>query len=269
MERIFIDYVGPLPRTKGGHRYILVVVDSFTRFVWLTPTNGVTAGGTINQLSKIFAWFGPPKVLVSDNAPAFVSREFKGFCFRQGISHVTTAPYYPQPSFAERFNRNLKAALIAYHSESQHKWDRSLPWLNLAFNTAKHETHQNTPASLLFAYAVNSPLSNLWSFGDLLPEKITSESIRENWTRARTNIQRAHAREAERYNRGRRPARFKKGDLVYVKNFGGMGSKLAPRFIGPWEVLGAPTPVTLRVRNKKTNRLQRVHVSQVKACGPI
>lgn len=264
MERIFIDYVGPLPCTQGGHRYILVVVDGFTRFVWLLATTGVTARGTINQLSRIFAWFGSPKTLVSDNAPAFVSREFKGFCFKQGIKHVTTSPYYPQPSFAERFNRNLKAALIAYHAESQTKWDRSLPWLNLAFNTAKHEAHQATPASLLLAYPLNSALSNLWSFGDLFPETISPETVKERWSRARCNIQRAHVREAARYNRGRRPLRINKGDRVFVKNFGGMGNKLAPRFVGPWEVVETPTPVTLKVRNADSGRLQRVHISQVK-----
>lgn len=274
LERLFIDYVGPLPRTRGGYRYILVAVDAFSRFVWLIPTCGVTAGGTINQLARIFSWFGPPREIVSDNAPAFVSREFRQFCFKQGIIHITTTPYYPQPSFAERFNRNLKAALIAYHSEAQGTWDRSLPWLNLAFNTATHESHQSTPASLIFSYATNSPLSNLWSIRDLLPEHVSADRLRDNWTRARANIRKAHLREAARYNRGRRPANFKVGEWVYVRNFGGPegrkggSGKLAPRFSGPWEIKAVPTPVTLRVYNQEADRLQRVHLSQVKPAGP-
>ncbi|MDR0585899.1 MAG: hypothetical protein LBG26_01535 [Treponema sp.] len=43
--------------------------------------------------------------------------------------HVTTKPYYPQPSHAERFNRNLRPALIAYHHQNHSRWDENLSWL--------------------------------------------------------------------------------------------------------------------------------------------
>ena len=73
-----------------------------------------------------FSSFSVPDVIVSDNASCFVSREFSKFCFKWGIRHVTTTPYYPQPSHVERFNRNLKAALIAYHADAQDRWDQLL-----------------------------------------------------------------------------------------------------------------------------------------------
>jgi transposase InsO family protein len=114
LQKLFIDYVGKLPRTKAGKIMLLVCVDAFTKFVWLVPVREATSAITINALrQRILSSFSVPDVIVSDNASCFVSREFSKFCFKWGIRYVTTTPYYPQPSHAERFNRNLQAARIA------------------------------------------------------------------------------------------------------------------------------------------------------------
>lgn len=270
MDKIFIDYLGPLPRTQRGNRYVLVVVDAFTRYIWLIPSRGITATITAQHLTNIFSWFGPPRSLVSDNAPAFVSTYFKQFCFRNGIRHITTTPYYPQGSFAERVNRNLKGALIIYHSRSPTKWDASLPWLNLAFNSAQHESSGAVPSSLMLAYPPNSPLSNLWNINDLLPSSITPNRLKENWERARRNIQLAHRRQARRFNHGRRPFPGKVGDKVFIQKFERHGGqvqgrgKLAPRFVGPCVILRVLGPVNLLVKDPTTGKTFRVHTSQVK-----
>lgn len=274
LERLFVDYLGPLPRTKRGHRYILVVVDAFTRFTWLLPTRGVTADITIKQLTSVFAWFGPPRSIVTDNAPAFLSAAFKGFLFSQGIHHVTTTPYYPKGSFAERVNRNLKAALCIFHARSPKGWDLSLPWLNQAFNSARHEATGSTPNALLFGYAVNSPLSNLWSINDLLPQHITPASLRENWQRARRNVLLAHQREARYYNRGRRPFRGRVGDVVFIRDFRPSGAdtvkgKLRPPYQGPFRIVKVLGPVNLLVEQLGSRRSRRVHVSQVKLASNV
>lgn len=271
LEKIFADYLGPLPRTKNGHRFVFVLVDAFTRFVWLIPSKGTTSAITINHLSSIFASFGPPRTLVTDNATGFKSREFRGFCFGHGIRHITTTPYYPQPSFAERINRNLKSALVIYHSRSQKRWDSSLSWLSLAFNTAYHEAHKTTPAKLMFSYEVNSPLSNLWCLNDLLPERVEPDDLRARWESARRNILLAHKRQAVRYNRGRHAVKLAIGDEVYVKNVWGQSSaaqgitgKMLPRFVGPYKVIKVLNPVSFLLQEKGTRKRIRAHLSQIK-----
>lgn len=275
LDKLFIDYVGPLARTKRGNRFIFVVVDAFTRFVWLIPSRGTTADISIRHLSSIFASFGPPRNLVSDNAPAFTSLGFRRFCFVHGVRHITTSPYYPQPSFAERINRNLKAALIIYHSGSPRKWDLSLDWLSLAFNTAQHESHKTTPARLMLGYEVNTPLSNLWSFSDILPERVDPAELRARWETARRNILLAHQREARAYNRGRRAVTVSEGDRVYVRNVWGRGhgnggavGKLTPRYIGPCEVVRVFSPVNFLVKDLQTHREFRTHLNHLKLGTP-
>lgn len=274
LEKMYIDFVGPLPRSKEGNRFILVCIDAFTRFVWLIPTGSATTKIVIKKLRGIFGTFGPPGTLVSDNATTFTSEEFSRFCHGLGIKHITTTPYYPNPSYAERMNRNLRSALIAYHHKDHSLWDRSLPWLTLAFNTAKHETHLSTPARLLLGYSIRTPLSNLWSVDDLLPDRITPEQVIRQWRRARDNIRRAHQQQAQRYNAGRQPNQYRVGDRVFVRNFSGTSKasekrtkKLMLRYTGPFEIVEFLTPVSVRLKDLKTSKEVRAHVTQMKP-GP-
>lgn len=273
LDRLFIDYLGPLPRTQKGNQYVLVVIDAFTRFTWLVPSRNVNAATTISHLVKIFSVFGVPRSIVSDNAPAFVSAPFKSFCFRNGIKQINTTPYYPQGSFAERVNRNLKAALIIYHQKSPQKWESSLPWISFAFNTANHEALKATPASLIFAYPVNSPLSNLWGIQDLLPEEVSPDLIKRNWERARRNVVAAHRAQARKYNRNRRSFKGKLGDQVYIRNYPGRETrvgrvaKFTPRFLGPCTILRRLGPVNILVEHNGTRKRYRVHLSQIKCAG--
>ena len=142
----------------------------------------------LSALRQIVASFGCPRVVVTDNTSQFTSRDFRRFCFDAGIEHVTTVTYYPNPSQAERVNRNLKSALIAYHSSDHSRWDSQLHWLQFAFNSAKHEAHKETPIDVMMGFRPNSPLSNLWPIDDLLPYQVDTRSIREVWGRVRRNL---------------------------------------------------------------------------------
>ena len=125
---------------------------------------------------------------------------------------------YPErhTSHAERFNRNLRSALIAYHAQQQNTWDESLKWLQMAFNSATHESHKRTPYEVIFGQAPNNPLSNLWTLGDLLPAG-PGEDVSHNWEAARKNLLKAHRRLRERYDKGRKENPFVVGDLVFCK----------------------------------------------------
>jgi transposase InsO family protein len=192
MQKLFIDFVGKFPHSNVGNTVILVGVDAFSKFVWLIPLREATTKATVKALKeRIFSSFSVPEVIVSDNAQCFTSREFRNFCFESGIRHVTTSPYHPQPSYAERFNKNLRAALIAYHSNAQNTWDRNLTWLQLAFNTADHESTKATPFTVIFPFRSGSPLINHWKINYLLPEKCNQRVLRKRWNMVKQNLLRS------------------------------------------------------------------------------
>ena len=170
--QIFIDYVRKLPRSKADNTAILVCVEAFCKFVRMISIRQVTTRTTIKNLKeRIFSSFYVPDNLVSDNAQCFSSRGFWKFCFELGLKHVTTSPYFPQPSHAKRFNRNMRAALVAYQSGAHTTWDQNLTWLQLAFNTAEHESTKAAPFVVIFPFRTASPLINQWKINDLLPER--------------------------------------------------------------------------------------------------
>ena len=111
--------------------------------------------------------------------------------------------YYPQPSHAERFNRNLRSALNGYHAEQQNCWDQNLKWLQLAFNMALHESHK-VPFEVMFWFSPTLPLANLWKIEDLLPNTPDIRTA-DRWKEARKNLLRAHERVPVRYNQGWTP----------------------------------------------------------------
>ncbi|XP_029053944.1 uncharacterized protein K02A2.6-like [Osmia bicornis bicornis] len=75
-ERVHIDYAGPM---NNNHFFILIVRDSYTRWPEVYATKDMTTKTTIRILREIFARFGIPKVLVSDNGRQFIAHEFQQF----------------------------------------------------------------------------------------------------------------------------------------------------------------------------------------------
>ena len=154
--------MGPLVRTKKGNQAILVVMDSFSKFVAFYPVRSITSAVVCDVLEhKYFMNYGVPKSLVSDNAKVFKSKFFNDFCFQWGIKRINTTPYYPQAFLAERVMRNLKAALKIFHNQSHKMWDDKLHFLAFAFNSVCHESTKMVHLSFFgkrVKYTVGEPV---------------------------------------------------------------------------------------------------------------
>ena len=97
-RRIHIDHIGPF---LG--KYFLVVVDVHSKWIEIMVVPSTSAQHTIRHLRSVFATHGLPEILVSDNGTGFTSVEFQEFMKRNGIRHITSAPYHPATNgLAER-----------------------------------------------------------------------------------------------------------------------------------------------------------------------
>ena len=94
----------------------------------------------IGVLRGLFARFGLPETVVTDNGTGFVSQEFEEFLSKNRISHVTSAPYHPASNgLAERASPDCKerpkegdnwqhghstgkSALFLSHHTPKHHW---------------------------------------------------------------------------------------------------------------------------------------------------
>jgi hypothetical protein len=219
MDKVFIDFVGPLTRTKRGNSAILAILDGFSKFVVFYPVRKISAQVVVDYLKRnYFPAFGTQNNIVSDNAKVFRSKQFRHLCFRWGVNHITTTPYYLQASLVERANRNLKAALKIFHNVPQNVWDEDLPWNSAAFNTAQHDSTNLTPDVLFLGREIKSPLEARWEL-PLKNEGNDTPLTQPVWTQAYRNLRLARNKVARRYNEKRTPHSFKAGDQVlYRKN---------------------------------------------------
>ena len=83
-------------RTVDGNCVFLIVVDSHSKWLEVESMHSITSEATIEKLREMFARYGIPQQLVSDNGPQFTSQEFSNFAKANGIKHTLVAPYHPR-----------------------------------------------------------------------------------------------------------------------------------------------------------------------------
>ena len=129
-ERLSVDFKGPLP-SSTRNKYLLTVVDEFSRFAFAFPCSNISAATVINCLNQLFTIFGIPSYIHSDRGAQFMSSELKHYLHSKGIVTSRTTPYNPQGNGqCERFNGVIwKTVLLALKSKDLQisDWEIVLP----------------------------------------------------------------------------------------------------------------------------------------------
>lgn len=111
----------------------------------MSPT---TAPKTIEALRVLFAKYGLPEQIVSDNGPQFVLEEFAHFMLSNGAKHIRSAPYHPSSNgFAERFVQTFKRAMKAGGKDGRTVSTRLSNFL-LGYRSTPHATTNVSPGEL-------------------------------------------------------------------------------------------------------------------------
>jgi len=69
-----MDIVGPLPHSRSGNKYILVVCDYATRYPDAIPLRSIDAGHVAEELMKLFAKVGVPGEILTEQGSNFMSQ---------------------------------------------------------------------------------------------------------------------------------------------------------------------------------------------------
>lgn len=118
-----MDQLGPIPSTKKKYAHIFVVVDGFSKFVWLYPTRSTTSDEVVTRLSKQTIVFGNPRRIVSDRRTAFTSHAFRDYCEREKIEHSLITTGVPRENGqVERMNQVIIAMLTKLSLAKSDEW---------------------------------------------------------------------------------------------------------------------------------------------------
>lgn len=100
-----VDLMGPYPKTATRRMHILVVTDTFNKWVEAFPTGEPRAHMLIKLTEEnVFNRFGYPKIVLSDNSTKFTSMLWKRACRRWGVTPHYTGIYHPRANPVERRN---------------------------------------------------------------------------------------------------------------------------------------------------------------------
>jgi len=132
-QKIYIDFLGKYPRSRGENSYVFIVVDHFSKFTLLKGMREAPSAGVIRFLrQEVFNKFGVPVLLHSDNGKQFVSKQFLEFLTEYGVKHIRTAVDSPQSNAAERVNQSVLNVIRAYLEDDHRDWDLYLSEIECA-----------------------------------------------------------------------------------------------------------------------------------------
>ena len=202
--RLHLDFAGPFM----GHMF-LIVIDAHSKWLEVRVMDSTTSSAVISTLRSIFAQFGLPSVIVTDNGRNFTSTEFHKFLKKNGIKHILSSPYHPSSNgLAERAVQSFKQSLIKLKEGSI--VDR-VSHVLFHSHLTPHSTTGLSPAELLMGRRLRSRL-------DLLQPDIEA------------HVYERQSKQQLYSNRHARSREFRVGEAVYVRNFG-VGSKWVPGHI--------------------------------------
>jgi hypothetical protein len=125
MDHIATDLFGPLPESRNGNKYILLLTDLFskwTEIIAIPNTTAETCARTI--LNEFIARFGCPLAIHSDQGRNYESEIFRELCRMLEIRKTRTSARHPQGNgCVERFNQTLVTMIRAYMKGKPSSWE--------------------------------------------------------------------------------------------------------------------------------------------------
>lgn len=153
-ERIHLDFA------EVNKQMFLVVMDAYARWPEIFHMQTTTSSKTIETLRGLFAAYGLPKEVVTDNGPQFISGEFETFLTMNAVKHIKTPAYHPASNgLAERLVQNFKRSLAKNRAMGGMTLQHCIANFLFSYRNMPHTTTKKTPAELFLKRQVRTRLS--------------------------------------------------------------------------------------------------------------
>ena len=277
MERVHLDMMGPFPEPRSGNKYILVMVDQFTKWVEVQPLPEISAETTARAaVDGFFSRFGYPEQIHTDQGKNFDGNLFRELCKMLRITKTRTTPYRPSSNGqVECYNRLLLQLSRCYVGTRHGTWDEDLQLLAGAIRAMKNRSTGYSANMMMLLMEVTQPVDILMGtegaeMRDENPSAYLTrlcKTLEEVHQLARENLRSHLCYQKRTYDLKLQQNHYEVGDLVYRLNQvtkKGECQKLKPIWVGPLIVTEVITPVLFRVRGRK--REQILHHDKLKIC---
>ncbi len=272
-ESVAIDLVGPLPKGKGGSRFILTYVCLATKWPEAVPLRSITAKAVMDGLWSIFSRTSIPERILSDQGSQFCGKMMKQLCAWLGIEKVRTSPYHPESNGAvERMHGTMKSVLGKCIDEGL-DWVEQLGFVMYVLRQVPHSDSGFSPFDLIYGFRVRTPLDALYhGLYEVDTERLEvcewvlkmAERLERMRDSAALGMAKGTESRMQYLNRGTKLREFREGDLVLYR-VPGMTCKLSDSWQGPYVVLKKVGTVNYKIGKKgKEKHAKVVHVNCIK-----
>ncbi|XP_027368366.1 uncharacterized protein LOC113874337 [Abrus precatorius] len=248
-----IDVIGPIePKASNGHRFILVAIDYFTKWVKAASYASVTRNVVVKFIKRdLICRYGTPSKLITDNGTNLNNKMMKELCDNFKIRHHNSSPYRPKMNGAvEAANKNIKK-IIQKMVVTYRDWHEMLPFTLHGYRTSVCTSIGAIPYSLVYGMEVVLPIEvEIPSLRVLMETKLDeAEWVQSRFDQlnliegkrlnALCHGQLYQKRMKKAFDKKVRPREFVEGDMVLKKilpTHKDHRGKWSPNYEGPYVV---------------------------------
>ena len=277
LQILQLDFVGPVTKSHDNKKYILTMIDHFTKYAQAFATEKCDTNTVINCLEQYFCIFGVPESIQTDNGTAFKSHNFNSFCDTFGIRAVHSTAYHAQSQGqVEKFNGTLTKMLSNYTGEKQTDWTDYINLCVFAYNTAVKKSIKISPHEAMFGTKARSTFSALTNKQDdgKSPTEYTTkvrQRLQDIYKQIKTNQDFADEMSKEYYDKTKASkVTFNVGSHVWLDDpvhKVGLTDKFRPKLSGPWIVKEKIKSCNYKIESEDAKlKPQIVHQNRLRTC---
>lgn len=128
---------------NNDYKYILAVIDTFSKFGWCEPLKTKSSADVIEAFSNIFdnKTDRLPLQIQTDNGREFLNKHFQTFLKEKNIHYFTTNNYETKACIVERYIRTIKSVMFKYFTHTNNcKYINVLDKIITSYNNKKHRS---------------------------------------------------------------------------------------------------------------------------------
>ncbi|GJR68539.1 putative reverse transcriptase domain-containing protein [Tanacetum coccineum] len=246
-EKLSMDLITGLPRSSSGYDAIWVNVDRLSKSAHFLPIREDYKSDKLARIyfNEIVARHGVPVSIILDRDGRFASHLWQSLQKALGTRLDMSTAYHPQTDGqSERTIQTLEDMLRACVMDFEGSWETHLPLIEFSYNNSYHKSIKCAPFEALYGRKCRSPV--MWA--EVGESRLIGPEIVHETTEKILQIRRVSPWKG-------------------VVRFGKKG-KLAPRYVGPFEIVECVGPVAYRL--KLPHELSCIHdtfhVSNLKKC---
>jgi hypothetical protein len=170
MERVHLDILGPFNTSEDGNRYVLMMIDQFTKWMEMAAIPEQPALTIAEKFVVHFVvTFGCPR--------NFDGNLFKSLCTILEVAKTRTTQYHSSSNGQiERFNTVLLQMIRCYIEKKNRRWDKDIPLFSMALHSVVNRQTGYTPNKLMLGRETIQPVQLLLGIPQQCQEQLDPDS---------------------------------------------------------------------------------------------